>query len=92
MGDAQGRRVGVDPVSDHPVVHGAARRDLIAGQQTHDPGVPVVELRQERTGERFQRGDGAPWWPGGSTGGLTDGMALKRWVMKEAPCWTASSA
>lgn len=46
MGDAQSCRVGVDPVSDHPVVDGPPCRDLITGQQTHYARVPVVELDQ----------------------------------------------
>lgn len=46
MGDPQGRRVGVDPVGDHAVVDRPPRRDLIAGQQTHDTRVPMVELGQ----------------------------------------------
>lgn len=55
MGDAQGGRVGVHAVGDHPVVDGAAGGDLVAGQQTHDARVPVVELDQ---GDRKTRPDG----------------------------------
>lgn len=106
MGDPQGCWVGVDPVSDHAVVHGPSCWDLIAGQQTHDTGLPMVELTErERENKRSCSETTPP--PGGGlasnptledcrrqevVGGLTEGMALKRWVMKEAPCWTAFSA
>lgn len=39
----------MDPISDHPVEHSATCRDLVAGQETHDARVAVVELgRVER--------------------------------------------
>lgn len=44
VSDPQGCRVGVDPIGDHAVVHRPARRNAVTGQQTHDAGVPVVEL------------------------------------------------
>lgn len=44
MGDAQGGRVGVDPVGYHAVINRPAGRNLVAGQQTHDARIPVVEL------------------------------------------------
>lgn len=44
VSDPQGRRVGVDPIGYHAVVHRPASRDAVTGQQTHDAGVPVVEL------------------------------------------------
>lgn len=99
MGDPQGCRVRVDPVGDHAVVHRLPGWDLITGQQTHDARVPMVELRQHTREVAVNRT--APWWPDEVTNTdhsrygteeLTDGMALKRWVMKEAPCRTASSA
>lgn len=97
MSDAQGGGVGVHAVGDHPVVDGATGGDLVAGQQTHDARVPVVELDQRDrktwadTEELPARGGGGS--VGGERGGgLTGSMALKRWVMKDAPCWTASSA
>lgn len=49
MGEPQGCWVSVDPVSDHAVVHGPSRWDLIAGQQTHNTRVTMVELHQRTT-------------------------------------------
>lgn len=95
MGDPQGCRVSVDPVRDHAVVHGLPCRDLITGQQTHDTRVPMVELRQHtrevavalhRPPGGCRPDCGSEHRPQEVLEGLTDGMALKRWVMKEAPC------
>lgn len=44
VGDAQGGRVGVYTVSNHPVENMTACRQPIAGQEPHDAWVAVVEL------------------------------------------------
>lgn len=55
MGDAQGGRVGVRAIRDHPVEDVVAGRQPVTGQEPHDTGVTVVELdRDRRAAERRQ--------------------------------------
>lgn len=50
MGDAQGSRVGVCAVRDHPVEDVATRGQLVTGQEPHNARVTVVELGRARRG------------------------------------------
>lgn len=87
MGEPQGRWVSVDPVSNHAVVDGPPCWDLVAGQQTHNTRVPMVELHKTSClGQPTSPPGGCDYRLQEVMKSLTDGMALKRWVMKEAPC------
>lgn len=48
MGDAQGSRVGVHAIGDHPVENVAAWGQPVTGQEPHDARVTVVELGRGR--------------------------------------------
>ena len=51
VGDAQGGRVGVYAISNHPIEDTAACGQPIAGQEPHDARVAVVELGGDRRGQ-----------------------------------------
>jgi hypothetical protein len=47
VGNAQGCRVGVYTISDHPIEDAAARGHLVTGQEPHNAWITVVELSKE---------------------------------------------
>lgn len=51
VGDAQGSRIGVRAVGNHPVEDVAAWWQPVTGQEPHNPWVTVVELGMDRRGQ-----------------------------------------